>query len=216
MKYILYTVLLLTFSLLSSCNDSGKQEYEMAISKGEQAYQNKQYVRALSFYKQAFKLMPQDRKLKKRIDSLQIIIQNKNEKGQLMELIKAADSLFEVGEYIPAKEKYRQANLIDPDDKHLQERLSEIESILISASEEEDNSPPALLAYHIIVGSFSIPANAAHLQQKLIQDGYRSILISRPHGFRAVSMLRYQDIHQAFNNLNEGKKYAPDAWILKY
>jgi len=208
--------LFIALGTITSCTDPAESEYEMALSKAQSAMVNKQWNRALSFYRQAAKVKPDAPGIKQKIDSISELILREKEEKKVTYLRNSADSLFNAGNYSRAKSLYQELNFLRPEDTGVQDRIAEIESILLNATAEPDAFPVATRAYHVIVGSFLVPVNADRMQSRLSRNGYRPVLISRPGGFTAVSIEQFPGWQEAIEHLGTGKRYAPDAWILKH
>lgn len=72
-----------------------------------------------------------------------------------------------------------------------------------------------LCAYHVIVGSFSIPENAKNFQQTLIDKGYVAQLIPTSKGLTYVSARCFSSIENANNAIPTiNKDVQVSAWVL--
>lgn len=72
-----------------------------------------------------------------------------------------------------------------------------------------------LRSYSVVVGSFSVKANAEGLQQKLKNAGYNARLAynSERNMYRVVAS-SYDDKASAVSSRNEFRSQYPDAWLL--
>ncbi len=210
-------IFVFALSMAFSCGDTKKKEFDLAVSKGVKAYHDKQYGRALTYYKEALRIYPNDAGVSAKVKELETLVKEQSAKDQTQKLIYEADSLFDAQDYETSQGKYREANLADPDNTYVQNRIAEIDNILLNQTGEGQNAfPQADNPYHIIVGSFASAENAENFRQKLHREGYQSIIVQRPNGYRAVSILRFQNIHEAFNRLAAEQEKFPEAWVLKY
>ncbi len=70
--------------------------------------------------------------------------------------------------------------------------------------------------YHIIIGSFSKIANANHLSQQFISQGYNALVIPGNEGMYRVSLTSNPSLDHALALLTSLRKQSfPDAWLLR-
>ncbi len=72
-----------------------------------------------------------------------------------------------------------------------------------------------LKAYSVVVGSFSIKANAEALQQTLNNAGYATQLATNPQGMFRVIASTFDDLNSAVQSRNTLRAQYPDAWLLR-
>ncbi len=72
-----------------------------------------------------------------------------------------------------------------------------------------------LKAYSVVVGSFSIQANAENLQKKLNSNGYSAQIAKNAQGMFRVIASTYDDLSSAVNSRNALRNQYPDAWLLR-
>ncbi|MCR4994140.1 MAG: SPOR domain-containing protein [Bacteroidales bacterium] len=72
-----------------------------------------------------------------------------------------------------------------------------------------------LKAYSVVVGSFSIQANAENLQQKLNGNGYAAQIVKNPQGMFRVIASTFDDLNSAVSSRNTLRNQYPDAWLLR-
>lgn len=76
-------------------------------------------------------------------------------------------------------------------------------------------SGPALKAYSVICGSFSLKTNAEGLQQTLKAKGYNPSVVYNPSiKFYRVAAVSYDDKSSAVQSRNQLRSTYPDAWLL--
>lgn len=76
-------------------------------------------------------------------------------------------------------------------------------------------SGAGLKAYSVVVGSFSIQANAENLQKTLKNNGYAAQIAKNPQGMFRVIASTYDDLNSAVNSRNALRSQYPDAWLLR-
>ena len=76
-------------------------------------------------------------------------------------------------------------------------------------------SGAGLKAYSVVVGSFSIKANAENLQRKLANAGYNAQIAANPQGMYRVIASTYDDMGSAVQSRNSLRAQYPDAWLLR-
>ena len=72
-----------------------------------------------------------------------------------------------------------------------------------------------LKAYSVVVGSFSIKANAEALQKKLNGEGYAAQLAMNPQGMYRVIASTFDDLNSAVQSRNTLRAQYTDAWLLR-
>ena len=69
--------------------------------------------------------------------------------------------------------------------------------------------------FSVVVGSFSLKANAQGLQQRLIQQGHAAQIAYNPSiKYYRVIVATYSDKASAVNTRNQFRATYPDAWLL--
>jgi len=76
-------------------------------------------------------------------------------------------------------------------------------------------SGAGLKAYSVVVGSFSIRANADNLQRTLTNNGYAAQIATNPQGMFRVIASTYDDLGSAVQSRNTLRQQYPDAWLLR-
>jgi cell division protein FtsN len=76
-------------------------------------------------------------------------------------------------------------------------------------------SGAGLKAYSVVVGSFSIKANAENLQRRLANAGYNAQIAANPQGMYRVIATTYDDLGSAVQSRNTLRSQYPDAWLLR-
>ena len=76
-------------------------------------------------------------------------------------------------------------------------------------------SGAGLKAYSVVVGSFSIRANADNLQRTLTNNGYAAQIATNPQGMFRVIASTFDDLGSAVQSRNTLRSQYPDAWLLR-
>ena len=76
-------------------------------------------------------------------------------------------------------------------------------------------SGAGLKAFSVVVGSFSIKANAENLQKKLNGNGCASQIAMNPQGMYRVIASTFDDLNGAVQSRNTLRAQYPDAWLLR-
>ncbi|MBO4802478.1 MAG: SPOR domain-containing protein [Bacteroidaceae bacterium] len=76
-------------------------------------------------------------------------------------------------------------------------------------------SGAGLKAYSVVVGSFSVKANAENLQKKLNAAGYAAQIASNPQGMFRVIASTFDDMNSAVQSRNTLRAQYQDAWLLR-
>lgn len=72
-----------------------------------------------------------------------------------------------------------------------------------------------LKSFSVVVGSFSIQANAENLQKKLSGAGYAAQIAMNPQGMYRVIASTFDDLNGAVQSRNTLRAQYPDAWLLR-
>lgn len=72
-----------------------------------------------------------------------------------------------------------------------------------------------LRSFSVVVGSFSIKANAENLQKKLNGAGYAAQIALNPQGMYRVIASTFDDLNGAVQSRNTLRAQYPDAWLLR-
>lgn len=76
-------------------------------------------------------------------------------------------------------------------------------------------SGAGLKSFSVVVGSFSIKANAENLQKKLTGAGYAAQIAMNPQGMYRVIASTFDDLNGAVQSRNTLRAQYPDAWLLR-
>ena len=76
-------------------------------------------------------------------------------------------------------------------------------------------SGAGLKSFSVVVGSFSIQANAENLQKKLNGAGYAAQIAMNPQGMYRVIASTFDDLNGAVQSRNTLRAQYPDAWLLR-
>ncbi|MBR1800963.1 MAG: SPOR domain-containing protein [Bacteroidaceae bacterium] len=76
-------------------------------------------------------------------------------------------------------------------------------------------SGAGLKAFSVVVGSFSIKANAENLQKTLNGQGYAAQLAMNPQGMYRVIASTFDDLNSAVQSRNALRSQFADAWLLR-
>ena len=78
----------------------------------------------------------------------------------------------------------------------------------------ETNTDALKYKYHVVVGSFTKPANAKGLQSTLNKEGNRAVVVVNEKGMYRVLITSVNDYHKAHAFINQISNRFPDAWVL--
>ena len=108
--------------------------YDKYIKSADKSFDKERFAEALTDYKKAQELLPDEAYPGKQID---IISQVLNKEQNFADRIKEADLAFNAQQFSESKNLYNQALEIHNDDKHALDRLKEIETILAGQQTDE-------------------------------------------------------------------------------
>jgi len=112
--------------------------YKFQLAKADQAYADKEYQIAKSFYRDALKTKPAKKYPKSRIKQIDEILAKrfKLQQDKYDEVIAQADTEFNAKNYAAAIRKYQEALTILPNAKYAKEKIREIERITARSESE--------------------------------------------------------------------------------
>lgn len=205
------TCLTLTFN---SCGFMSGKKYKQTIEEADKHFGEKQYETAKTFYVKAQEFKPKDKYPLQKIEEINEILKTQSLEAQYKKIISEADNLFKQEAYNEAKATYLKSLKIIANKEYPKEQISKIDIILTEIKEQEE-----FLAnpYHIVIGCFTIEANATKLNAKLISEGYKSRILPLYGGkYKIVTINSFDNNTAAYNNITEIKeKFQGQAWVYK-
>ncbi|WP_340112293.1 hypothetical protein, partial [Maribellus mangrovi] len=115
--------------------------FDRLIAEADKAYKKEQYSEALTNYEEAQALFPNDPRTSKRVEEIRQILYAQQ---SLDNYISQADKQFDQQKYTDAKTLYERALALDSKNKHVQDRISQIDEIM--AGQELDAQYTDVLA----------------------------------------------------------------------
>lgn len=155
-----------------------EEGYAMAISLGDQYFDNGEYAGALEEYQTALNLKPGSEYVAKRIETINGILDELAEEQRIRQeyegIIENADGAFEASDYAAALELYRSAAALMPGEIYPQEKIRETELLIdeIAAAEARD------IRYNRLIGSSDSLYDAG--EYELALSSYKSALEVKP------------------------------------
>ena len=110
--------------------------YKETIDRADSKLQDKQYDDALADYRQAMQYKPGDNYAQRKIAEIGQIIEQRDKGTKFAATLARAESLFSSKEYAQAREVFREASGILPDDPRPKAKIEEINRILQQISEQ--------------------------------------------------------------------------------
>lgn len=200
-----FIVLFVSLAISSCVQD---KEYNNAISTADEYFKQQKFEDAKTSYLKALEFKQDEQYPTQKIIEIDEILDSLYQE----EIIKA-DNLFATQQYEEAKIAYSDAGQIKPGESYPGEKISEIDMVL---SKKRDREKMENLPYHIIVGSYSVEANARKHQEELKTNGVPSVLITSDMGNNLVSIKALPDIHTAWNNLQKAQEqFGEYTWIYR-
>ncbi len=204
-------VLLIFLSLVLTCKKAVNKDLK-DVNKADSLVTSANYEEALELYNKIYEKNPEDKELASKINKVDSLLVLKRKTIQYQEIIKIADSLFNINELDQAEYVYQEASLILPEELYPLDKIKEIGDI------QNPHASPNENPYHLVVGVFEMEDNAQGLRERLLAEGYDSRFIPRENGtMKAVTYTSHPDIHDAYNNLARTKRdIHEDAWVLSH
>lgn len=111
-----------------------QQKFEVAIQSGDQQKEQRNYDRAISFYRDALKLIPNNEIALSKISEIEQILatekQTKLIEENYLSVISKADKAFSSEEYANSRKLYSEALAIKPNEAYPGERIGKIDEML--------------------------------------------------------------------------------------
>lgn len=136
MKIILIIVFYISLTDFCYCQENLSSNYDSLVKCADSLSNIESYSEALKDYESAYSIKQTD-ELKRKIGYTKYIILAQEEFNQL---VKAADSLFNIKDYVRAKELYIRSITIKPKVYSIHHRINEIDIILKKEEENKHNS----------------------------------------------------------------------------
>lgn len=131
-----------------------ERKFAELVSKGQQAFDRKEWNGAIDHWAQALEIKPDNAELKLKIEAARKEAEQEearraldlqNEKAYKL-LISSADSLFSLKKYTDAREKYTAATQLNSKDNYPVSKIREIDSILAALAKQEAENQKQLAA----------------------------------------------------------------------
>ncbi len=115
-------------------------QYVGLLTEADNLYQKKQYEAARNKYSEALKVKPGEAYPDQKIGEIDnVLAENRNKENDFNKSVATADLFYTKKEFEEALTEYQKANALKPSDKHVNERIDEINSTLSSQKSTEDN-----------------------------------------------------------------------------
>lgn len=138
----------------SAAAQERERKFAELVSKGQQAFDRKEWNGAIDHWTQALEIKPDNAELKAKIEAARKeaeqeearrALELQNEKAYKL-LISSADSLFTLKEYTNARDKYTAATKLNSKDNYPINKIREIDSILAALAKQEAENQKQLAA----------------------------------------------------------------------
>ncbi len=122
-----------------------EQQYLQAISEADELFDNQNYETALTTYRRALTMKPEENYPEERISEINTILAA-NVDAAFDELIAAADQLFQDESWEQAKAEYQKAINLKPEEEHPQNQITAIDNIMDELADTEATFQAAIAA----------------------------------------------------------------------
>jgi hypothetical protein len=69
--------------------------------------------------------------------------------------------------------------------------------------------------FHVIVGAFRVPTNAANYSKTMISKGYEGKIVESPFGFQLVTYSSHESLSESLSVLSNARKNVVEsAWVF--
>jgi len=190
--------------------------YKDFINKANNFYAVKDYENALIYYKEALKIIPDDRTAIARIKEIENLIQQKQKevekekerRNNYENFIKAGDQYFAAKNYQLSKQSYENALKLYPEEQYPLQKIKEIDDIL-------ENEAKLIQQQRTKEKEFNSEIEKAELfykqkQYELAQQSYKKALEIKPEDVQVKNKIN------EINQLLEEKKKQEEKYNLFY
>ncbi len=165
-----------------------EEKYQAAITTADAAFNNADWPKASTHYTEASGLKPAESYPKERLAEIKTRIAEEEERRKQEELnaryqaaIDEADGQFNTGELASAKQKYKEASVIKPEESYPKQRITEIDAAIAEKerlAEEEKKRQEAEQRYNDLIAK----ADKAFDEEKLSAalNDYKDALQMKP------------------------------------
>lgn len=216
------------------------RQYNDLIQQADQLAQNEKYPEAIQLYKQALAIKPGETYPQNRIKELDELIKNKEKiEKQYNDLIAKADNQFKAQDYENARANYEEASKLKPSEKYPQDRIAEINKILVELSAKEEQYKnaiqkgddlykqqkfeEAIKAYQealTIKPNETYPQNQIQLAQAQLnerkekQKQYESLIAEADKLFNNKQLIQAKSVYKQALNVLPNEKYPAEQIAL--
>nr|MBP7496752.1 hypothetical protein [Bacteroidales bacterium] len=107
------------------------EKYNLFVAQADKLFNERKFKDALNPYKEANKILPEEKYPKDKIAQINKILYGQNEKDEAYrKVVTVADKLFDVKDYQNARIYYQKGLEIKPDENHPKERINQINALL--------------------------------------------------------------------------------------
>ncbi|HBL75214.1 MAG: hypothetical protein A2W90_06055 [Bacteroidetes bacterium GWF2_42_66] len=110
--------------------------YKEAIDRADAKFQDKLYDDALAAYRQAMQYKPDDNYAQRKISEIGQIVEQRDKATKFAGTLARAENLFSSKDYAQAREVFREASVILPEDPRPNARIEEINRILQQVAQQ--------------------------------------------------------------------------------
>lgn len=197
------------------------EEYREAISNADKLFLNRAYQRAKGLYEAASELKPDEAYPKGRIAEIdRILARLLGVEQTYKDAISDGDKYFRLENYIRARDSYRRALEIKPNEKYPKDKLAEIERIISSqvgesasynaAIEEADRyftQRQFFQARDSYQEALSIRSNEDYPQKRIIEINELLAMSSEMNAFYNRGFMDVSNVREVIKNNNEKRYY---------
>lgn len=141
----LFFITILIFNILTisttytKAQDTGTS-FQSLISMGDKEFNNKEYIKAKSYYQEALRIKKDDPTAKSKLNkTLQKIREDSEKEEVFYQQIDAADELYSNGNFEEALDTYNKAKKIFPKDEYVNEKIAELTKIMNDEKDKIDS-----------------------------------------------------------------------------
>ncbi len=120
--------------------------FDVAVASADKLFQEGDYVKAKQEYENASKLLPGDPYPKNKINEIiKIQVDNQVKEEEYAKAIASADKFYQAKNYQDALLDYKKAAAIKPDEKYVQDRITELTGLLAAQKARDDAYNKAIM-----------------------------------------------------------------------
>lgn len=188
--------------LMKNNENCENEKFNSVVRKADRLFTEKKYPDSKDTYKQALELRPDDKYVKGRIAEIDRLMANQKNNDKLYnDYISQADNQFNSKSYPLAKEFYKRAQMLKPDEPYPAAQIKLIEDLLSKKNKDEQDKQATEARFQQLLSQAASAATSGNYQAA--KQAYRDALVIKPDDAGVIQKIA--DIDARMKKEEEGK-----------